>query len=156
MRHAALLLSLLLLPATVTAGDQEEVKGEAAEISKYRHNAYEGMGKHMKVLGMVVKDEVKLPQADLIAHAKALQSTGPLMAGWFPKGTGPAAGVKTDALDAVWSDRAGFEEAIKQYTAATDTLVAKAEAGELGAFKAAFKDVGGSCKNCHDTYRKDD
>ena len=148
--------SLLLLPATVSADDAKMVKGEAAAVAKYRHNAYEGMGKHMKVLGMMAKGEVSLPQADQVAHAKALQSTASLMAGWFPAGTGPAAGIDTDALQAVWKDAPGFEKAIANYKEATDTLVAKAEAGNRDEFLAAFKAVGKTCGGCHDSFRKDD
>lgn len=155
MRPLAL-LPLLLLPVTVVAEDQAQVQGEPAAISKYRHNAYEGMAKHMKVLGMVAKGQVTLPQADLVAHTKALQSTGPLMKGWFPKGTGPAAGVPTDALQEVWKDRPGFEAAVDKYIAATDTLVAKAEAGDMKSIGLAVKNVGKTCGGCHDGFRKDD
>lgn len=153
---ALTLLPLLLLPATVTASDQAEVQGEPANAVKYRQAGYSGMARHMKALGMATKGKVVLPKADLVAHARALQSTGPLMAGWYPKGTGPDAGLKTEALEKIWSDRAGFEEKIKAYTTATTELVAKAETGDLEAIKGAMQGVGKSCGGCHDGYRKDD
>ena len=149
-------LPLLLLPATVAAEDSAQLQGEPAAIAKYRHAAFSGMGKHMRVLGMYAKGQVVLPKADIVAHAKALQSTGPLMANWFPDGTGPAAGVSTDALDTIWKDKAGFKTAIDNYKAATDKLVNKAEAGEKEAIVTAFKGVGKTCGGCHDTFRKDD
>ena len=53
-------------------------------------------------------------------------------------------------------DRAGFEKAIAAYRAATDTLVAKAETGDLAAVQEAMKGVGKPCGGCHDSFRKDD
>ena len=35
------------------------VQGEPAAISKYRHNAYEGMAKHMKVLGVFPRSSAR-------------------------------------------------------------------------------------------------
>jgi len=150
------LLPLLLLPATVSADGPAQVDGVPGAVIKYRQAGFSGMARHMKSLGLVAKGKVKIPQADMVAHAKGLQAMGPAIHGWFPKGTGAESGVETEALPAIWSDAAGFEKAVKDYEAATTELVAKAEAGDADAFVAAFKGVGKTCGGCHDTFRKDD
>ncbi len=155
MRMTAL-LCLFLLPTTVTASDAAEVQGDAENAVKYRQAGYSGIARHMKALGMATKGKVVLPKADLVAHAKALQSIGPLMAGWYPKGTEAESGLKTDALPTIWSDRAGFEQKIEAYKTATTGLVTAAETGDLEAVKGAMQNVGKSCGGCHNGYRKDD
>ena len=114
------------------------------------------MGKHMKALGMMAKGKVDLPAADRLAHARSLHEAARALPGWFPAGTGPDAKLETEALAPIWTDRAGFEKAAGDFEAAAANLVAKAEAGDADAFKAAFGGVGKTCGGCHDGFRKKD
>ena len=72
---------------------------------------------------------------------------------WFPKGTGPEAG-KTRALPEIWSKPDDFTAAQKMFSERAPKLLAAAKTKDVAAVTAAFKDVGGACKNCHDTFRK--
>ena len=71
---------------------------------------------------------------------------------WFAKGTGPEAG-KTRALPEIWSKPADFTAAQKMFEDRAPALVAAAKAKDVDAVSAAFKQLGGACKNCHDTFR---
>ena len=153
MKRATLLLAVLI-PASAVAAD--ELGGEPGNVVKYRQNAFQGMGKHMKALGMMAKGKVDLPAADRLAHARSLHEAARSLPGWFPAGTGPDAKLETEALAPIWTDRAGFEKAAGDFEAAAANLVAKAEAGDADAFKAAFGGVGKTCGGCHDGFRKKD
>ena len=72
---------------------------------------------------------------------------------WFPKGTGPEAG-KTRALPEIWSKPDDFTAAQKMFSDRAPKLLAAAKTKDAAAVTAAFKEVGGACKNCHDTFRK--
>ena len=53
----------------------------------------------------------------------------------------------------IWTDAAGFETA---RTNAMTAALAVASVTDAAAFPAAFKTLGGTCKACHDKYRKED
>ena len=74
------------------------------------------------------------------------------MGTWFPKGTGTEAG-KTRALPEVWTKTADFTAAQKLFAEKVAPLSAAVKAKDGDAVGKAFKEVGGACKNCHDTFR---
>jgi cytochrome c556 len=74
----------------------------------------------------------------------------------FPGGTGPASGLKTDALPAIWAQRTTFDGHAKKLIAEADKLVAVAGSGNAAAVGAQFKAVGGTCGGCHKQFRADD
>ncbi|MDG2535673.1 cytochrome c [Sphingomonas sp. HITSZ_GF] len=83
--------------------------------------------------------------------ARALSRWASALPGLFPAGsTAP----DSDALPAIWSDRAGFEAKAADYAAATAKLADLAKAGDKPGFAAQFAAVGATCKACHDSYRK--
>jgi cytochrome c556 len=59
--------------------------------------------------------------------------------------------LETWATPEVWSDAAGFKKAGGVKYPALQAL--KASTDEAG-FKAAYVDFGGTCKGCHDTFRR--
>jgi len=71
---------------------------------------------------------------------------------WFPKGTGPEAG-KTRALPEIWAKPDDFVAAQKMLSDRAPALLTAAKAKDVAAVQAAFKELGGACKNCHDTFR---
>ncbi len=83
--------------------------------------------------------------------ARALSRWASALPGMFPAGSG---GAPSEALPAVWSDRAGFEAKAADYAAAATKLADLARAGDKPGFAAQFAVVGGTCKACHDVYRK--
>lgn len=85
--------------------------------------------------------------------ARALSRWASAIPGMFPAGSNSAT---SEALPAVWSDRAGFEAKAADYAAAAAKLADLAKAGDKPGFAAQFAVVGGTCKACHDAYRKAD
>jgi hypothetical protein len=71
-------------------------------------------------------------------------------------GTGPTAGVKTDALPAIWAQRPAFDAAAAKLVAEADKLVGVAGSGNTAVVLAQFKAVGGSCAACHRQFRADE
>jgi cytochrome c556 len=120
------------------------------EIQKERHEHFEALGDAFKA----VRDNSK-GTPDFAALDKAvvvIEKAAKDMGNWFPKGTGPEAG-KTRALPEVWSKSADFSAAQKQLAEKVPTLSAAVKARDADAVGKAFKDVGGACKNCHETFR---
>ena len=104
----------------------------------------------------VVNEQLKAEAPDKVALATAAGKMKALAAdlpGWFPKGSGPEAGVKTAAKAEIWTDAEGFAAAATKLQAETAKLADAATAGDLEALKAQARATGGACKNCHDKYR---
>jgi cytochrome c556 len=71
---------------------------------------------------------------------------------WFPKGSGPEAG-KTRALPEIWTKPAEFTAAQKMFSDKAAPLAAAVKARDADAMGKAFRELGASCKNCHDNFR---
>jgi cytochrome c556 len=121
------------------------------ETQKARHEHYEELGKAFKA----VRDQMNASSPDFAAlqkNAEVVNAASVDQQQWFPKGTGPEAG-KTRALPEIWSKPADFEAAQKMLSDRAPKLLAAAKTKDVDAVKAAFKETGGACKNCHDTFR---
>ena len=120
------------------------------EIQKERHEHFEALGDAFKT----VRDNSKgspdfaALEKSLVVIEKAAKDLGT----WFPKGTGQEAG-KTRALPEVWAKPADFTAAQKLFAEKVAPLSAAIKAKDGSAVGPAFKEVGGACKNCHDTFR---
>ncbi|NCN86119.1 MAG: cytochrome c [Sphingomonadales bacterium] len=117
---------------------------------------------HLKKIGKAFKtisDQLKASSPDLAqiqAAAASVPKEATGMAGWFPEGTGPESGVKTDALPIIWEEKADFEDKVAAMQEAAVKLDTVAQGGDVAAIGAAFKTTGGTCKACHDKFREDD
>ena len=123
----------------------------AQDLQKARHHHYHELGDAFKQ----VRDQTKAETPDFAAIEKAAQVVNDASIDqqkWFPKGTGPEAG-KTRALPEVWSKPDDFTAAQKMFSDRAPKLLAAAKAKDLAGVQAAFKELGGACKNCHDTFR---
>jgi cytochrome c556 len=133
----------LLIPAVQAA--------TPVETQKARHEHYEELGKAFKA----VRDQMTASSPDFAAlekNADIVDKASIDQGQWFPKGTGPEAG-KTRALPEIWSKAADFEAAQKMFEGRAPKLLAAVKSKDVDAVKAAFKETGGACKNCHDTFR---
>ncbi len=127
----------------------------AATAVTTRQANFKKMGGAMKVL----KDQISsgtISKPAAVAAAKTLAATGRAQAGLFPNGSGASAGVKTEALPAIWSNRPAFDGQLKAFIAQADKLVVAANTGNVDAVTAQFKAVGGTCASCHKQFRADD
>lgn len=120
------------------------------EIQKERHEHFEALGDAFKA----VRDNSK-GSPDFAALEKAMvviEKAAKDMGTWFPKGTGTEAG-KTRALPEVWTKAADFAAAQKLFAEKVAPLSAAVKAKDGEAVGKAFREVGGGCKNCHETFR---
>ncbi len=126
-----------------------------AEQVAARQASYKQVGKAMKGIG----DELKKadPAVPLIqANAKTIVALAPHVLKWFPKGSGPEAGVKTAALPAIWEQWPDFKIAAVKMLTASKALDAAAATGDLGQIKPAVAALGATCRGCHEKFRAKD
>ena len=126
-----------------------------AETVKARQANYKQIGKAFKA----VRDELKNPAPSIAvmqASGKTFDELAPKLPTWFPAGTGPEAGVKTEALPVIWQKNDDFKAAAAKFATAAHAFNLAAQSGNIDAVKAAVPGLGGACKNCHDTFKAKD
>ena len=137
----------VFVPALLAAAVYAATPREAQQA---RHEHYEHLGDAFKA----VRDNSR-GSPDWAALEKAAQAVVDASVDqqqWFAKGTGPEAG-KTRALPVIWEKPDDFTAAQKLFSERAPKLLAAVKAKDAAGVQAAFKDVGGACKNCHDTFR---
>lgn len=123
-----------------------------AEVIHARQAGYKQLGGAFKGLN----DQLNASSPDkaqIAALARRVNELAPQIAGWFPKGTGPEAGVKTRAKAEIWQRYGEFQADAKALAAETARLQTVAAGGDIDAIKAQVKVVGGRCGACHTPFR---
>ena len=144
------LLAAVSLLALAACGNPDTPAGRAADE---RHENYEQIGDAMKAIG----DQLKATAPDVAkiqAAAATINGFAPKVESWFPVGSGPADGIKTDALQAIWEKPEEFKQAAAKFVEEAAKFDALAKAGDLAAIGEGMKGLGGSCKGCHDKFRE--
>lgn len=103
------------------------------------------------VLEQVRADEPSLPT--IRQHAATIARLAPHVSGWFPRGTGPEAGVRTRAKMEIWSNGPAFRTASVNLVVAARQLDAAARGTDIAAIRAAHQALGRTCSGCHDQFR---
>lgn len=117
-----------------------------------RHENFKQQGATFKA----IRDELKkdAPNKALIStNATKLKISADALPTWFPKGSGPESNYKTDAKPEIWSDPVKFASAVKRLQVEATKFQTIAASGDVGAMRAQSQAVGGTCKNCHDSFR---
>lgn len=107
--------------------------------------------KMMKVMVPVLKGKAAYDKAAIDAAIANAEAACAGWNDWWGEDTKPGGAVETEALETVWTDKAGFEAASGAYGKALEAV--KASADEAS-FKAAFPELGKSCQSCHEKFRK--
>lgn len=142
----------LIALALASCGNPDTPAGRAADA---RHENFEAIGDATKVIA----DQLKASAPDVAkiqAAAATINGFAPKVESWFPAGSGPADGIKTDALQAIWEKPVEFKAAAAKFVDEAGKFDALAKAGDIAAIGAGMQGLGGACKGCHDKFRKAD
>lgn len=150
---AALFLAPLL--ALSACGNPDTPGGRAADA---RHENFEALGDAFKT----IDDELKAaaPDAQKVrAAAATVAAKAKEMPDWFPAGSGPADGLKTETKAEVWTKPDEFRAALTAFQDSSAKLLAAADGFAAGqpvvGLQEAVKQTGGTCKKCHDGFKED-
>ena len=128
-------------------------KSKALAIMHERHEGMETIGKANKSLRRELESASPDPIAVRLAAAQTAQLSRKA-SGWFPRGTGPELG-KTGAKPEIWQNWGDFTAKLAAFQRSAQALNAAAAGNDMGAVKARYADIGGTCKACHDKYRSE-
>lgn len=123
-------------------------------IIQARQAGFKKMGGAMKALGEQVKADAPARPV-MLAAAQTIAAAAREQGRMFPPGTGASAGVKTDALPAIWSDKANFDAQMARLVVESGKLATVAAGGDLDAIRLQAKATGAVCGGCHRQFRAD-
>jgi cytochrome c556 len=145
-RRAVVTVSLL---SAIVAGTVNAATDEAA--IEYRQKVLTAMGANFGAIADIFKNKLPYGKDRIAEHARLLKGNVGMISSAFKQ---EAATGKTDAKAAIWKESSKFEEKIKALeteVAAFEKIAASGSPQEIG---GQLRKVGGTCKACHDDYRK--
>lgn len=117
---------------------------------KAREALMEEIGDQMKILGPMAQGKAEYSAEKAVAALEKISADAAEFPTHFPEGSDQG---KTEALPAIWENKADFEAKSKKLSEDAKAA-ATAAAGGLDAFKPAFGQMASNCKSCHEKYRK--
>lgn len=133
------------------AAGAQAPQASAADVIKGRQGAMMLSGVAMGSIKGAI--DAGQPLASQRFATRSLSRWAHAVPGMFPAGSGPEAGVRTNARPEIWTDRAGFEARAADYAAAADRLAELAGGEDAAAFGAQWTAVRATCQACHDSYK---
>ncbi len=142
----AIVAGAVAIAATALAQPKPE------QFVKQRQSALALIGWYFGPMGAVAKGEAPFNKDDAVRRTTNLVALSKMPWEGFVAGTDNIGNTK--ALPAIWTQNAKFKEAGAKMEAEMVKLAAAANAGNEAEFKKQFGVVGGTCKACHDDFRK--
>lgn len=148
--HARLLIALALAAFATSVSLQVAAEPSAEDAMKYRISVMTALRGHIGAASMIVRGIVE-DDGHLEGHAAGLESGVKELHRVFQEGSAVA---ESEALPVIWDDPDAFAAAIEKAEQASARFhEVVAEGGDSAAIGAAFRDVGLSCRGCHDEFR---
>jgi cytochrome c556 len=120
----------------------------AEDAADYRSAVMTSLRGHVGAASMIARGLVD--NGDIVGHAKGLASSAMELDHLFPAGSNVG---ESEALPAIWEKPEEFAAAVKKLQESTAAFVVAAESADKEAIGAAFRNVGMSCRGCHDDFR---
>lgn len=143
-----------LIAAGVAVGGVAVAQSAAPERAiQYRQNVYGLVGWNFTAMSQMVRGQRDFDGAEFARRAERVAQLSKMLDEGFPDGSDK--GAKTEALPAIWRNRADFDAKMADFQREAAALAEVAAGGDVDAIKAQFGKTGGTCKACHDKYKAD-
>jgi cytochrome c556 len=147
MKKTVLALSLV---ASCMAVSLPAFADESNPAIVHRQGIYQIAGGHMTAIKSILFLGFEAPQ-DVTFHAQSLLDAFAHMGNSYPPGSDQG---ETKAKPEIWQNFDKVKDLAKNTREAASKLVEVSKGGDKEATMVAFKQLGGTCKACHDDFRK--
>jgi cytochrome c556 len=146
--------SLFVLAATVVAFSAPACAqfAKPEDAVKYRKSALFVMQQNFGRLGAMATGKAPFDAKAAADSAAVAEFMSKLPWGAFGEGTDKG---ETRAKAEIWKEPAKFKEYADKMQLEMSKLSAAAKTGSLDSIKTAVSATGGTCKTCHDAFRKE-
>lgn len=138
--------------AVITASAGAALAQDVAAAIEARQANFEQMDEHWKPMLPMMRG--RADPAAVAAAAEAIKPLAEQIPALFEVDT-RGSGIENEALDRIWLGKDDFDMKNAALMTALDNMATAAAGGDDRAIKAAIREVGLACGNCHDIYRAD-
>lgn len=146
----------LLAACGSESADAPAPEGDAPSEIEVRQENFEAIGDSFKLIRANFEEGATTDLAAVEAAARDINERADRIGDYFPEGSGRDAGWDTEALPTIWEKPVEFTAAQQKLLEESAKMMELAASGDAAATGAHIAELGGSCKNCHDTFRYDD
>ena len=146
------IVSLSLVAAFAVHGQANAQFAKVEDAIKYRQSALFVMQQNFSRVAGMASGKIPFDAKVAVDSAAVAEFTGRLP--WVAFGDGTDKG-DTQAKPEIWKEKAKFTDYANKMQAEMVKLSAATKTGNLDSIKVAVSATGGSCKTCHDAYRKE-
>ncbi len=147
------LASFVLAAAAITLSVPASAQfAKPEDAIKYRKSALTVMATHFGRVAGMANGRIPFDAKAAADNASIAEAMSKLPWAAFVDGSDKG---DTKAKSEIWSDNAKFKEASEKMQGEMSKLAVAAKSGNMDAMKTAAGAVGGTCKGCHDAFRKD-
>ena len=141
--------------STVLAQDPPSTPEEQLQNAiQLRQGLFKVMNYSFGPVGGMLRNKVPFDAALVQKSAERLEMLSQMIPDVFQADTSKAKGVKTGALEGIWTSKSDFNAKAAEMNKAASALAAAAKTGDKGATLKAAGALGKSCGSCHDTFRQ--
>lgn len=133
----------------VAAGAAFALNG--AEVVQMRRAAFDEMAQVLQFAARNWQEPSAYP--DIARAARIIERDARSLTNLFPAGTGASDGYRTAALDAVWSDRQGFDQLANRLAEQAAGMTTVTNGTSQDQIKEGLVGIVSTCKACHRDYR---
>ena len=139
--------------ASMFAASAQAQFAKPEDAAKYRQGALFVMGQHFSRIGAMANGRVPYDPKAAVENAEIVAEMARLP--WAGFGPGTDKVTPSRAKAEIWSEQAKFKEHNEKLVGETQKLLVAAKTNNLDNLKAAFQQTAGTCKACHDNFRRD-
>lgn len=147
------LSALVLVVAAAVAAPAVAQFAKPEDAIKYRQSALFVMQQNFSRVAAMAGGKAPF-DAKVAADSAAVAEFASKLP-WVAFGDGTDKGRDNHAKSEIWSNKSKFNDYAEKMQAEMVKLNAAAKTGNLDTIKVAVGGVGGTCKTCHDAFRKD-
>ncbi len=152
MNLRKLLVGAALTVGLGTAGNLPAFEMGAEATIDYRQGVMRAIGGNVASTAAIVIDGADFGD-NLLMHVRYLVDATKDIPSLFPEGSDFG---ETDALPSVWEEPEKFAERSSANHEAALALLEAVEQGDDAVIRGAFRDLGQSCRSCHEDFRHRD
>ncbi|GAB1261313.1 c-type cytochrome [Aurantivibrio plasticivorans] len=159
LKNAASKITLLFVSIGFVSGAGISVAEDMSieETIKARQHSYRDLGGAFKS----IRDQLRTKKPNIYLIQPTVQQMKDIadidvQRLWFPEGSGPEAGVETEAKAAIWENPEEFAKAQQALVDVMPKFLELAYAKDIEGLKKHYRKVGMACKGCHDQFREED
>lgn len=147
----AMVVAALVFQSAAPVATAQGVDGVVAA----RRAGFKQMGKATRDLARELRSSS--PDLGVVrASTAVLRRNAQALPRWFPRGSGPVTGRKTDALPAIWTEPVEFRTAVTRFSVAVNAMELAGSGTDIASMRDQMKALGDACAACHRNFRRED